>query len=289
MLLLRQFHTIQELDQILDGHIRHLIDILITDGDRQRTLLQSLSVALRTRRNAHELLIFLLHRVRSGLTVSTLHIADQTFPVQVIDTLSALSLVMHLKNSPIASVDQHMADLLRKILIRCLQRKAISFRQGAKCCIRVAGRVRTGLPSHHLNRSFSNRKLLIRDHQILIKLHLVTKSVTYRTCTERIVEREASRLHLIHADSAVRAGKVLREIHRLAVYHINDRIAFRQIKDILQRISQTLLNARLDHQSVNHDINIMLDILVHRNLLRQIVHVAIHDHTDITAFLRLFK
>ena len=35
MLLLCQFHAIQELDQVLDGHIRHLIDILIADGDRQ--------------------------------------------------------------------------------------------------------------------------------------------------------------------------------------------------------------------------------------------------------------
>ena len=33
----------------------------------------------------------------------------------------------------------------------------------------------------------------------------------------------------------------------------------------------------------------MLDILIHRNLLRQIVHIAIHDHADVSTFLRLFK
>ena len=56
-------------------------------------------------------------------------------------------------------------------------------------------------------------KDLIRNHKVFVKLHLIAKSKAIRTGTKRIIKGKASRLYLINADTAVRAGKALAEIH----------------------------------------------------------------------------
>lgn len=91
--------------------------------------------------------------------------------------------------------------------------------------IGIAGRIGAGLPAHYLNCPLGNRQCLIRNHEIFIKLHLVTESVADRTGTKRIIKRKASRFHLIHTDSAIRARKILGKIHWFPVHHIYNRIS----------------------------------------------------------------
>ena len=79
-----------------------------------------------------------------------------------------------------------------------------------------------GLPSHYGNRTVIQADTPIRYHQINIEFHLISESETFRTRTKRIVKGKTSRLYLVYADSTVRAGKVLAEIHRFAVYHIDN-------------------------------------------------------------------
>ena len=129
MLLLCQFHSIQEDAQILYRHVGHLINIFICNSNCKGTLLQTLSMAGCTRRNTHKLLILLLHGIRAGLPVTTLHIFNQSFPVEIIHTFSTLSLIMYLENSSIPAMNQHMTDFFWQVTIRRIQRKTISFGQ----------------------------------------------------------------------------------------------------------------------------------------------------------------
>ena len=131
--------------------------------------------------------------------------------------------------------------------------------------------------------------ILIWDHKVLIKFHLIPESVTYRAGSERIVERETSWFYFINADSAIRAGEILRKIDRFTIYNIDNGIALCKAECILQRICKTVLNSIFDHKPVDHNIDIVLDILLHRNILRKVIHITIYNNTDISALLCFFK
>ena len=149
--------------------------------------------------------------------------------------------------------------------------------------------IRTGLPSQHCDRTLINRKGRIRDHQLLGKLHLISKSETLRAGAEGIVEGKTPGLDLLDADPAVRTGKALAEIHRFPIDHIHHQKPLRQMQYILHRVCQTFLNARFYDQAVHDDLDIMFDILVQGDILRQLVHIPVDAHADVAAALRLFQ
>ena len=169
---------------------------------------------------------------------------------------------MNFHLTAIRSVDDHILDFLWIVLKWRVQRKVICF---AKCIKNRIGKtllIRTRLPSHYGNRPFADAQSLIRNHQILVKFHLISKPETLRACAKWIVEREASRLYLIDTDSTVRAGKALTEIHRLPVNNIYNHQPLCQMQYIFNRIRQTLLNSRLHHKSIHDNLYIMLDVLI---------------------------
>ena len=149
--------------------------------------------------------------------------------------------------------------------------------------------IRTGLPSQHCDRTLINRKGRIRDHQLLGKLHLISKSETLRAGAKGIVEGKTPRLDLLDADPAVRTGKALAEIHRFPVDHIHHEQPLRQMQYILHGVCQTFLDARFYDQAVHDDLDIMFDILVQGDILGQLVHVPVDAHADVAAALCLFQ
>ena len=55
------------------------------------------------------------------------------------------------------------------------------------------------------------------------------------------------------------------------------------MQDGLNGIRKALFNARLYDETVHDDLDIVLDILVKFDLLRQLVHAAVDHHADISA------
>ena len=145
----------------------------------------------------------------------------------------------------------------------------------------------TGLPPQYSDGSLIDAQRLIRDHQILVKLHLIAQSKTVWTGTKWVIEGEAPRLHLVDADAAVRAGKILAEIQHLPVGHIHHHQAVSQIHGSLDGIGQTLLDTRADNQTVYHNLNVVLDVLVQMDLFGKLILVPIDPHPDKTALFRL--
>ena len=129
---------------------------------------------------------------------------------------------MHLDLLASGSVDDNVMNFLRILFKRRVQRKLILFAKRIQDSISKTLLICTGLPSHDGYSPLADAQILIRNDQILVKLHLIAQTETFRAGAKGIVKREASRLDLINADPAVRAGKVLAEVNRLPANDIHD-------------------------------------------------------------------
>ena len=235
-----------------------------------------------TRGHCHKVLILRLLPLGMILPVSSLYIFYESFKGHIVVALSPFSFIMHRHFPAVRTVDEHVLNLFRKVLERCVKVKPIFLRQRVKDRSRVAFRVGAGLPSKDGDGSLGNTQTLIRNHQIHVKLHLESQSVTDRAGAKWIIERKTSRLNLVNADAAVRAGKTLTEIHRLSV-GIHQKKTAGQSHDRLHGICQSLLNPFLHDQTVHHDLYVMLFIFFQLDLLGQIVQISVNAYPDIAA------
>ena len=156
-----------------------------------------------------------LRHIRSGLPVTTFHVADQPFKCYIVNTFTTLTTynVPSLLCRPFHEGSASHGLLPDSSSYGVSRSKSYSFDkalQESHKCSWTGSLAR--LPAHNLDCSLCQMtRRLIRDHQILIKFHFVTKAETLRAGTKRIIKRKASRLNLINADSTVRAGKALAE------------------------------------------------------------------------------
>ena len=125
LLLMSECHLLQKLLQIPHRLICHFKNIFIADSHRQRGRFQSLSFTCTAGRDPHKALILLLHDIGTRLTIPSLTILDQSFKSYRIDAFTSLPFIMDHHFSAIGSMDQHMTDFLRQILIRSIQVKVI--------------------------------------------------------------------------------------------------------------------------------------------------------------------
>jgi len=121
MLLLCEFHLIYKCLKILHRHGGHLINIFVRNRYCEGFRFQTLSMAGFTRCDAHKLFILCFHRLRGSLTVSSLHIADQTVKCDIIHALTALSFIAYFQFFSVCSIDQNIFYLIRIFPERCIQ------------------------------------------------------------------------------------------------------------------------------------------------------------------------
>ena len=62
-----------------------------------------------------------------------------------------------------------------------------------------------------------------------------------------------------------------------------------QMEHILHRIRQTFLNPRAYNQAVHNNFNIMFNIFLQFDVLRQFIHISVYAHTYVSAALCLFQ
>ena len=67
------------------------------------------------------------------------------------------------------------------------------------------------------------------------------------------------------------AEKALAESHRFAADHIHHQQPLCQFQYVFNRVCQTALNTILYHQTIYHDVDIVLDIFIQRDLLGKLV------------------
>ena len=161
---------------------------MIPNRYRKCSWLQTLSFACTARCDPHKFFILCLGCFRISLTISALYVLNNTFKCNIVEPFSALSKIMHIHILTIRTVNQYILNLLRIFLKRRIQCKLIFFRKcfqyGSGKTALLAGR----LPAHDCDCTFIDTQALIRNDQIRIKFHLISKSGTLRAGPERIVK-----------------------------------------------------------------------------------------------------
>ncbi|CCZ61743.1 unknown [Hungatella hathewayi CAG:224] len=267
MLHRSQYQLIQKLPELDDRHIGCFVDILISHRYGQRLLFQPHSAAGRTRGDPHKGFILRLGCLRVRLTVPSGHILNQTFKGHIVYAFSALSLVVHLDFFSVGSINQNVVNRLRILFERCVKAELVFTAQRLQYGACKASLICTGLPAQYSDGPLVDAQTLVRNHQILIELHLISQTETIRAGAEGVIKGKASRFHLIDTDSTVRTGKALAEGNRLAVNHIHGHQPVGQLHHRLDGICKTLLDSCLHHETVYHDINVVLNILLQLDLL----------------------
>ena len=130
----------------------------------------------------------------------------------------------------------------------------------------------------------------IAHHQHGIHLQLAAKTGTGGAGTEGIIEREHARRQFLDGDAALVTGVVLgkREI-LLFTQQIHHDNAAGQSRGRFHRVGQALLDIGTDDQTVHHHLDGMLFILLQRDLLAQLIEIAVHPNADIAAATRIVK
>ena len=146
-----ELQLLQKCAKAGNGELRCLINIDAAYSNCQGTGFQALALAGFARRNAHKSLILCLGGFREGLLVAALHIADQSLKCHRIYAFPSLALIVHLYFFSVGSVQEHVLNLLRIVLKRCVQIKMIFLTQGIQDCVGKAVFVRAGLPAHYHN------------------------------------------------------------------------------------------------------------------------------------------
>ena len=86
----------------------------------------------------------------------------------------------------------------------------------------------------------------------------------------------------------VRAGHLLGEdlyalrVVSVEIHKVEAHEAVRQLQRCLHGVSETLLLARLDHQAVHHNVDVVLDLLFQLRRVGELVGLPVHVHTRIT-------
>ena len=116
--------------------------------------------------------------------------------------------------------------------------------------------------------AFGERQRRVGDQQLLVDLELGAQTGAGRAGTERRVEGERPRLELVEGQVVVQAGEVLGEgalavgVGLVEVDEVEGHQAAAQDECGLDRVGQPALGGRLDAEPVDHDLDVVLLVLL---------------------------
>ena len=152
--------------EVLDGELRRLVDIEITDRYGETRGLQTCAMAERTRGDPHILLIVRAHTLGEALTVAAVDIGQQTLKGHLMHVaLSKLGLIVHRHLLALRTVQDDRADLRRVILERRVEAEMIGLTEGHQHRMREAALILRVHPAGNGDRSLVQTQALIRNHQ----------------------------------------------------------------------------------------------------------------------------
>ncbi len=176
---------------------------------------------------------------------------------------------------------EHFADLFGEFLPGCRHIKAVLLTKSNQDGVCKTPLVHAGLPADDGNSPLVDGEAVVRNQQTGVKLHAVAQSRAVGAGAEGVVEGEAAGLDLGDADPAVRAGKALAELQELPADDVRLDQSLGEGQGVFNRIRHAALGAGADDQTVDHDLDIVLDIFVEGDVLGDIVHVPVDAEADV--------
>ena len=166
-----------------------------------------------------------------------------------------------------------------------------------------------------LQRALRDRERRVGNDQLGVDHALEAKAVALRAAAVRRVEREDPRLEFGHRGAAVEAGEALAEQQHLAPLagartpedlrpglalggsapvvgpveqlHLDQPVG--QLRRRLDRLGQALAEALLHHQAVDHDRDVVLELLVEHDLLVKPAQLAVDDRPGVALLAHLLE
>ena len=230
---------------------------------------------------AHAVLQLLAHGVGLGLLVPPLQVVADALKGLVKGTLAPGLVIVEGKLLPLGAVEDHIQHLFGQVLHRGVQLEAVLLGQGVK----VHAGDAVGLdviPPRGGDSPLQNGQVLVGNHQIGVHLQLAAQAGTGGTGAEGVVEGEHPGGELLNGHAAVFAGVVLGEEDvPVLPHHVDDHQASRQVGGHLHAVSKAAGNVLPDNQTVHHDLNVVLFVLLQLDLLAEIIGNAVHPAAHI--------
>ena len=171
---------------------------------------------------------------------------------------------------------EHFADLFGEFLPGCRHVEVILLAEGGQDGVCKTPLVHAGLPADDGNSALVDGKTVVRNQQTGVKLHAVAQSRAVRAGAEGVIEGKAAGLDLGDTDPAVRAGKTLAELQEFPADDIRLHQSLGEGQGIFHGIRHAALGPGTDDQTVHHDLDVVLDVLVKGDVLGDIVHIPVY-------------
>ncbi len=187
------------------------------------------------------------------------------------------------------AVEQRVLRLLRQVLPLGVERELVVLGECGQG-LQVIGR-RAFRPGR--DRALAQRGVLVGDDQVRVDVLLEPEPAAFRAGAERVVEREQARLDLRNGEAGDRAGELLREDQPFGVFvaalvgfgarglgvgELDHRHAVGQLETLLERIRQPRCDIAFDNKAVDHDVDVVGELLVERLDLADLVEGAVDLH-----------
>ena len=282
----RKLQRIDKFQCVFYRHGAKIVDIEPAHRDAQHHGRKTLAAAHGAIRLLHELRIILLTEHAAVLHAALDHFQDSVEGGGLLVRLSA-EMARDAVNAITRAVQQRIQRVLAVFTDGHVQIKARNLaylgKQGA-----VPAVLLQCLEAVDRDRAPAQRKTLIGNHLGGgYGLHLA-KTRAYGTCARGIVEGKHTGLQLPDRNAVLLAGIALRErkLDRLALTarHGHDQqVPLRQIQRSFHRVAKAGAYALLERKSVHHDLDIVLFVLVQRDVLAKVVKAAVDAHAGVSA------
>ena len=281
----------------LDRHLGDLADMQPADLHAQRLGLEPVAVAGGAG-DVGEIFRHLLARpVALGLAPAPLEIGDHAFE-RLRGLIGAQPVVVDEADRVLArAVEEGVLRLLRQVLPFGVERELVVLAERLQR-LDVIGR---GRFRPRRDRAAAQGPVLVGNDEIGVDVLLDAEPAAGRTGAERIVEREQPRLDLGNGEARHRAGEFLREDQALGPALVVDLCRFLSGRRILrrgagrvreldhrqtvgepQRRLERFREPRRDigphHQAVHHHVEVVLELLVERRGVGDLVELAVDLH-----------
>ena len=269
-----ELDLLEEVVDIADAHLAHVEDVAAPDEDRQRFRPQAGPLARGTRNLSEVLLVPVSGPFRIRLRTTPLEPRDDplvhgpvgTRPVEPV-------LVADVDVLIVGAVHDDFPGLLRQPLERHVRLEA----ERLRCRGQQTLEVLESLARPRSQRPFLQRQVRVRNHQLEVDLEVRSQPVAALARTVGRVEREVTGSQLVERQPAVGAREMLREhdVFARIVDEVDSRHALRQLEGRLDRVRQTGFDPLLDDEPVDDDVDVVLEVPVEPDLLRQILDLAV--------------
>ena len=252
--------------------LHELVDVDLADGDRERLGPEACAVACGTRPQRHVLLDPLLLQCGLGLAVAALEPGDDALERRHVAARAPVP-------RPVGDVDllgarapqEQILLILRQLAPGSVHVDLVALRDAADELVEEA---RAGeVPGRE--RALRDRKVVIRDDHVGIDLELRPEARAARACAVRRVEAEDARRHLGQRHAMLGARELLGVEPALAVDHRDLDEPVRELDRGLDRVGEPLAQVVLHDEAVDHDRDVVLELLVERRRVLDQVRLAV--------------